>query len=161
MSFRKIEGDSLAHLHNGWLTTGTVVRFGQHVNKLGGKVGVIEKFGRKKYAVMVDGQSWRVPPSIIEEIDPEADGIQLLQETQQHPTAIKDGSDNWLEDNIQVGDIVMFHRGAGSYDIAKVDRITPQGKPFCKVMNGRSRGKIYGFQKSWYVCKLPQERFRG
>lgn len=159
MSFQKLEGRMLDQCRWGALSPGTVVRFSRHARKLAGKTGVIERFKTKKYAVIVDGQNWSVPPSIIAEHDPDADGITMLQEAMQTPDAMADGSANWDEDNVQVGDIVIFHRGAGSYDIAKVERMTPRGKPHCKMINGRSRGKTYGFQTAWYVCKLPSGRF--
>lgn len=160
MAFKKIEGDMAQKCQWGMLPRGTVVRFASYARKLAGKTGVIERFKTKKYAVIVDGQNWSVPWSIITEYDPDADGINQLQEAMQAPDALPDGSANWASDNPKVGDIVVFYRGAGSYDITRIERITPQGKPYCKTLNGRSRGKTYGFQRSWYVCKLPQDRFR-
>lgn len=157
MAFRKIErtGGRM-----GFLAPGTVVRFASYARKLGGKTGVIDRFKRTKYSVIVDGQNWTVPPSIITEYDPDADGLSQLQEAKQVPDALPEGSANWDADDPVIGDIVIFYRGAGSYDIAKVHHFSPTGKPHCKMINGRSRGKVYGFQKAWYVCKLPSERFR-
>lgn len=159
MAFQKIEGDNKTHLMNGWLTTGTVVRFGPMSRKLAGKTGIIEKWGRTKYKVLVDGLTWNVPPNIITEIDPEADGLSQWQEARQTVNPKGGGQSAWLNDGVAVGDVVLFNMGLGRFDIGQVERITHQGKPFCKVMNGRSRGQVMGYQTKWYVCKLPGDRF--
>jgi hypothetical protein len=157
MAFKKIEGKTLTHRDWGLLPSGTVIRFGHGATNLRGKTGVIEKFGRKRYHVNVDGKPWSVPPGMISEIDNDANGRQM-RDIAKSETVARASANNLIADDVQVGDIALFFRGQGVYDIGKINRIDAR-KVSITVLQGRNRNQMYEIKTQYYVCKLPKDRF--
>lgn len=97
-----------------------------------------------------DGRSWRVPPGLIDSFqkgDPSnLPAIERHTDVQCDPDGLKD---------CEVGDVVLMWRGL--FDVVKIVSLTTTTVR-CRVLGGRTKGKIYGYKPEWFVQKLNKER---
>jgi hypothetical protein len=130
------------------LTAGDEVLMSRLSRKLGGKTGVVDKQLQKNVRVIIDGQSWRVSPSLIESW--RRGSIANLPAAKK---SLVDCNPAGLYD-CKPGDAVLMY--GGSFTVVEIITISPL---ICKGLGGRTNGREYKYNPDMFVQKLDPERF--
>ncbi len=133
-----------------WLSRGDEVRFLGSVGRgLGGKEGRVQRMLRKNVSVLVDGKTWRVPPSLLKEWR-RGDPDNIPQEPEA-TLQVKQG-----DATLQAGDVALMHRGGGKFDVVVI--LDPMADNFrglrCRMVG---KDKTYRYNRSMFVQKLDSE----
>jgi len=140
---------------NGWtkfdnqhLSPGDEVRLSHFSRKVAGKIGIVERKLQKNISVIVDGISWRIPPSLIDEYrDGDADNLPAAK------NAVVECDQKGLR-FCKPGDPALMYRGA--FDVVRIVSINPLR---CEVLGRRGKGKIYVYKPDMFVQKLDPSKF--
>ena len=165
MAFVEISDAVLEDLTYGRLPKGTAVQIAKKCHtQIAGKRGIIDSWWDcgNSYIVVIEGEEWYVSSYFITHVYwDDNDGNDELDKNYPIPhVTVEDPVKEWELDGVEVGDIVIFHRGKNSFDICVVRKpLDEKGRPFCTVINGHRREKSFRYDLSRYVCKLPEDRF--
>lgn len=142
---------------NGWtpysgqfLGCGDEVKIVDYGRRCGNETGIVERRLQKNFAVVIDGRSWRIPPSLIDSFR-RGDPSNFCEAKE---TVVK-CDPNELK-NCEVGDVILMWRG--QFDVVKIVSLTAT-KVRCRVLAGRRKDKVYGYKPEWFVQKLNNDRF--
>lgn len=117
-----------------------------------GRQGTFIRKLRKNLEVEIDGQTWRCKPRGIARYK-RGNGLQPSSLKLVKETKVKSDSQRLFQE-CKVGDIALFWRQ--KFDVVKIIELTPRLR--CKALDGRGKGKIYGYKANWYVQKLDGDR---